>query len=222
MNKIVKYTLIALLAMATASAGTSVSVGYQQKTIDFGKVTDTRGTATTGVDYVNGSFNAGVQVDTLVNGLDFVQLNEIKLKGGYTFVSSLADVTLGTQYSKKNTSLLNNDGRFRPFVAVGKGRIRVFGQYDLECELLNVEGTLVHGVNLNNWIVLMGTAFVGYTDANDVFPRSVKEIKYTNAYYGTGVDVILWDGLSVGCVVLRDNDAKKTSVGLRSSVTLKF
>jgi hypothetical protein len=221
MNKLIKLTLISVLAVASAFAGGTVSVGYQEKGIDFGKVTDTKGSAVTAVDYSIGSFNVGASADTHIAGIDLAELYRVKFLGGYTFFSTLADVKVGTEYMMKNHPGKDSNGHFRPFVAVGKGPVTVTGRYDVESDLSNVEAKFAQTLKFGKNCGLKGALFAGYTDANDALPRTVKEIKYTNAYYGGSLDAS-WKVLSAGFVVLQDGNLDKTTVGLRSAVTLKF
>ena len=221
MNKLIKLTLISVLAVASAFAGGTVSVGYQEKGIDFGKVTDTKGSAVTAVDYSIGSFNVGASADTHLGGIDSVKLYQVKFLGGYTFFSTLADVKVGTEYSMLNNPGKDSNGHFRPFVTVGKGPATLTGRYDVESDLSNVEAKFAQTTKFAGNFGLTGAVFAGYTDANDALPRTVKEIKYTNAYYGGSVDAS-WKVLSAGFVVLQDGNLDKTTVGLRSAVTLKF
>ena len=221
MNKLIKLTLISVLAVASAFAGGTVSVGYQEKGIDFGKVTDTKGSAVTAVDYSIGSFNVGASADTHLGGIDAVKLYQVKFLGGYTFFSTLADVKVGTEYSMLNSPGKDANGHFRPFVTVGKGPVTLTGRYDVESDLSNVEAKFAQTLKFGKNCGLTGAVFAGYTDANDALPRTVKEIKYTNAYYGGSVDAS-WKVLSAGFVVLQDGNLDKTTVGLRSAVTLKF
>ena len=221
MNKLIKLTLISVLAVASAFAGGTVSVGYQEKGIDFGKVTDAKGSAVTAVGYTLGSFDVGASADTHIGGIDSTDLYKVKFLGGYTFFSTLADVKVGTEYSMKNHPGKDSNGHFRPFVAVGKGPITLTGRYDVESDLSNVEAKFAQTLKFGKNCGLTGAVFAGYTDANDALPRTVKEIKYTNAYYGGSVDAS-WKVLSAGFVVLQDGNLDKTTVGLRSAVTLKF
>ena len=221
MNKLIKLTLISVLAVASAFAGGTVSVGYQEKGIDFGKVTDAKGSAVTAVDYSIGSFNVGASADTHLGGIDAVKLYQVKFLGGYTFFSTLADVKVGTEYSMLNSPGKDSNGHFRPFVAVGKGPVTLTGRYDVESDLSNVEAKFAQTLKFGKNCGLTGAVFAGYTDANDALPRTVKEIKYTNAYYGGSLDAS-WKVLSAGFVVLQDGNLDKTTVGLRSAVTLKF
>ena len=221
MNKLIKLTLISVLAVASAFAGGTVSVGYQEKGIDFGKVTDTKGSAVTAVDYSIGSFNVGASADTHLGGIDAVKLYQVKFLGGYTFFSTLADVKVGTEYSMLNNPGKDSNGHFRPFVAVGKGPVTLTGRYDVESDLSNVEAKFAQTLKFGKNCGLTGAVFAGYTDANDALPRTVKEIKYTNAYYGGSLDAS-WKIVSAGFVVLQDGNLDKTTVGLRSAVTLKF
>ena len=221
MNKLIKLTLISVLAVASAFAGGTVSVGYQEKGIDFGKVTDAKGSAVTAVDYSIGSFNVGASADTHLGGIDAVKLYQVKFLGGYTFFSTLADVKVGTEYSMLNSPGKDSNGHFRPFVTVGKGPVALTGRYDVESDLSNVEAKFAQTLKFGKNCGLTGAVFAGYTDANDALPRTVKEIKYTNAYYGGSLDAS-WKVLSAGFVVLQDGNLDKTTVGLRSAVTLKF
>lgn len=220
MNKLIKLTLISVLAVASAFAGGTVSVGYQEKGIDFGKVTDAKGSAVTAVGYTLGSFEVGASADTHIEGIagDFYKVNFL---GGYTFFSTLADVKVGTEYMMKNHPGKDSNGHFRPFVAVGKGPITLTGRYDVESDLSNVEAKFAQTLKFGKNCGLTGAVFAGYTDANDALPRTVQEIKYTNAYYGGSLDAS-WKVLSAGFVVLQDGNLDKTTVGLRSAVTLKF
>jgi hypothetical protein len=220
MNKLIKLTLISVIAVASAFAGGTVSVGYQEKGIDFGKVTDAKGSAVTAVDYSIGSFNVGASADTHIEGVAG-DLYQVKFLGGYTFFSTLADVKVGTEYSMKNHPGKDSNGHFRPFVAVGKGPVTLTGRYDVESDLSNVEAKFAQTLKFGKNCGLTGAVFAGYTDANDALPRTVKEIKYTNAYYGGSLDAS-WKVLSAGFVVLQDGELDKTTVGLRSAVTLKF
>ena len=220
MNKLIKLTLISVLAVASAFAGGTVSVGYQEKGIDFGKVTDAKGSAVTAVGYTLGSFEVGASADTHIEGVAG-DLYKVNFLGGYTFFSTLADVKVGTEYSMKNHPGKDSNGHFRPFVAVGKGPVTVTGRYDVESDLSNVEAKFAQTLKFGRNCGLTGAVFAGYTDANDALPRTVKEIKYTNAYYGGSLDAS-WKVLSAGFVVLQDGNLDKTTVGLRSAVTLKF
>ena len=220
MNKLIKLTLISVLAVASAFAGGTVSVGYQEKGIDFGKVTDAKGSAVTAVGYTLGSFEVGASADTHIEGVAG-DLYKVNFLGGYTFFSTLADVKVGTEYMMKNHPGKDSNGHFRPFVAVGKGPITLTGRYDVESDLSNVEAKFAQTLKFGKNCGLTGAVFAGYTDANDALPRTVKEIKYTNAYYGGSLDAS-WKVLSAGFVVLQDGNLDKTTVGLRSAVTLKF
>jgi hypothetical protein len=221
MNKLIKLTLISVLAVASAFAGGTVSVSYQEKGIDFGKVTDMKGSAVTAVDYSIGSFNVGASADTHLGGIDSVKLYQVNFLGGYTFFSTLADVKIGTEYSMLNNPGKDSNGHFRPFVVLSKGPVTLAGRYDVESDLSNVEAKFAKTTKFAGNFGLTGAVFAGYTDANDVFPRTVKEIKYTNAYYGGTLDAS-WKAFSVGYVVLHDGNLDKTTVGLRSAVTVKF
>jgi hypothetical protein len=222
MNKLIKLTLLAILtASVSAFAAGTLSVGYQEKEIEFGKVTNAKGSAVTAVDYSIGSFNVGASANTHLNGIDSVELYKVKFLGGYTFFSTLADVKVGTEYSMKNSPGKDSNGHFRPFVSVGKGPLSVTGRYDVESDLSNLEAKFSQAVKFGKNYGLTGAVFAGYTDANDVFPRTVKQIKYTNAYYGGSLDAS-WKMVSVGAIALQDGNLGKATVGLRSFVTLKF
>lgn len=220
MNKLIKLTIVSVLTVASAFAGATVTVGYQEKGIDFGKVTDTKGSAVTAVDYSIGSFNVGASADTHVEGIA-TDVYKIKFLGGYTFFSTLADVKVGTEYSLNNHPGKDSNGHFRPFVSVGKGPATVTGRYDVESDLSNVEAKLAKTLKLSNGFGLTPAVFVGYTDANDSLPKSIKEIKYTNAYYGGSLD-LSWKIVSAGFIVLNDGNLDKITVGLRSSVAFRF
>jgi hypothetical protein len=222
MNKLIKLTLLAILtASVSAFAAGTLSVGYQEKEIEFGKVTDAKGSAVTAVDYSIGSFNVGASANTHLNGVDSVELYKVKFLGGYTFFSTLADVKVGTEYSMLNSPGKDSNGHFRPFVSVGKGPLSVTGRYDVESDLSNLEAKFSQAVKFSKNCGLTGAVFAGYTDANDVFQRTVKQIKYTNAYYGGSLDAS-WKMVSVGAIALQDGNLGKATVGLRSFVTLKF
>jgi hypothetical protein len=222
MNKLIKLTLLAILtASASAFAAGTLSVGYQEKEIEFGKVTDAKGSAVTAVDYSIGSFNVGASANTHLNGVDSVELYKVKFLGGYTFFSTLADVKVGTEYSMLNSPGKDSNGHFRPFVAIGKGPLSVTGRYDVESDLSNLEAKFSQAVKFGKNYGLTGAVFAGYTDANDAFPRTRKEIKYTNVYYGGSLDAS-WKMVSVGAIALQDGNLGKATVGLRSFVTLKL
>ena len=221
MNKLIKMTIISSLLTAVAFAGATVSVGYREKGIEFGKVTDSDGAVVASVDTNWESFSFGASAENHVT-LSSAQFSRVVLNGGYKFFSTLADVNVGAQYAMKNhPGKFDTNGHFRPFVSVGKGIASVTAAYDIESQLSNIEGALSAKHELSKNAAIKTAVFAGYTDMKDALPKTIKEIKYSNAYYGGSID-LSYKMFSVGMVALQDNDANKHVLGWRTSVSRSF
>jgi hypothetical protein len=222
MNKLIKLTLLAILtASVSAFAAGTISVGYREKGIDFGKVSDPEGAVVTAVNMSWKSFSFGASAENRVT-LSSAQFSEATFSGGYRFFSTLADVEVGAQYAMKNhPGKFDLNGHFRPFVSVGKGPASVAARYDAESRLINIEGALTGKHALSKNVSLKTAIFGGYTDANDAMPKTLKEIKYTNAYYGGSIDAS-WKMFSVGMIALQDGNLNKHTLGWRTSTSLSF
>lgn len=219
---------IAVLFISTTTAQElpgfqgSVNVGYVSDVVDFGKVTSTD-QYVVGVDVSWQSFSLGVATysDLKVAPFDG-KLNRVDLTGGYTFFSTLADLEVGTSYVHKNGLNRNTfSGNWQPFVSVGKGFYKLTGTYDVQTRMTDVELDLHKAINVAGDLNVVPGVFLGYSDVNDALPKAVREIKYTNAYYGGSVD-LNWKWFNVGGFAVRDGNLKDTEIGWRASATLKF
>ena len=208
MNKLIKLSVISSILTICAFASTTVSLGYREKGIDFGKVSDSEG-----------AFGAAAE-----NHIDMssAQFSQATLSAGYKFFSTLADVNVGVNYVMKNhPGKYDLNSHSRPFVSVGKGPALVTARYDAESRLTNIEGEFASKRALSKNVNLKTAIFVGYTDANDAMPKTLKEIKYTNAYYGGSIDAS-WKMFSVGMIALQDGNLNKHVLGWRASTSLSF
>jgi len=221
---IVSLTLFATTSVAQNLPGfaTKVFAGYNEKGIDFGKVTDSDGEYIVGAEVAWESFKL---TTTTHNSFSFktkdASFDRLDVKTGYTLFSTLADVEVGNTLFILNRPGLYKNIQWQPYVSVGKSFLNVTGTYDVQSRLINFEGTAkgpqfkILGANIVTGL------FAGYTDVNDALPKSVKEIKFNNTYYGGSVDAKLgW--VSVGAVALYDGHAKDTTIGWRTSVVYKF
>jgi hypothetical protein len=222
MNKLIKLMLLAILtASVSAFAAGTVSVGYREKDIEFGKVSDSQGAVVVASDVDWKSFSFGVAAESHMT-MNSTDLYKTSLTAGYKFVSTLADIKFGTQYRIANSpSKQDFAGHYRPFVTVSKGPLAVTARLDLESKLSNIEGSYSNVTNVTKNVDIKTSVFAGYTDANDALPKSVKEIKYTNAYYGASVDAS-WKMLSIGVIALQDGQLDKRNFGWRASVNRSF
>lgn len=218
-----KLTLlfVALVTAVSAQVTSSFTAGYRSKDITFGRVSSEVGAYVGTADISVGSFHLGTNVQNNLKLADS-SLYQIDLIGGYKFFSTLANVEVGTKYVTKGHPVKDDmKNHFRPFVEVSKGIVSVRGMMDLEAKTSNIEGALKKSVPLAYGVSLTPSIYVGYTDVNDAFPHSKKEIKYTNFYYGGSAD-LGWKFISGGLYTVRPGTTKKYSTGYRAGVALKF
>ncbi len=221
MNKLIKLSIISSILTICAFASTTVSVGYREKGIDFGKVSDSEGAivAAANTNWKSFSFVAAAE-----NHIDMssAQFSQATLSAGYKFFSTLADVNVGVNYVMKNhPGKYDLNSHSRPFVSVGKGPALVTARYDAESRLTNIEAEFASKHALGKNVSLKTAIFGGYTDANDALPKTLKEIKYTNAYYGGSIDAS-WKMFSVGMIALQDGNLNKHILGWRTSTSWSF
>lgn len=218
-----------LLSLSTATAAelpgleTKVSAGYSSHGVDFGKIT-AGGTYLAGADITWQSFrlSALTHNDLSFGSNSTFKFNRLDLTGGYKLFSSLADVELGTTlHYLYTTPRFDTDLHWQPFVSISKSRFSVTGAFDLASRTTNIEAD-VKGPSFK---VLGGKvvtgAFAGYSDVNDALPKTLKEIKYTNAYFGGSVDFV-YKWFRVGGFALHDGHKKDTTFGWRTFATYKF
>lgn len=219
-----KNLITAFIALATsisAFAGVSASVGYRSKDVTFGRISSEQGAYVAAADITAGSFRLGTTVQNNLNLKDS-SLYQIDLIGGYKFFSTLANVEFGTKYVTKGHPVKDDkQNHFRPFVEVSKGIFSIRGNMDLESQTSNIEGAVAKKFVLGKGFGLTPAFNLGYTDVNDAFPRSTKEVKYTNFYYGGSAD-LSWKLFTVGLYTVRPNTTKTFSTGYRGGLSLKF
>jgi hypothetical protein len=149
-------------------------------------------------------------------------LYQADLVGGYSFFSTFANIELGTKYvTKFEADPKDRMNHWRPFIAVGNSWMAVTATADLEAQTTNIEGKVSKTVPLFFGIKSTTALSAGYTDVNDALPRTLKEIKYTNAYYGGSFDVT-WKIATAGIYVLRDGIQKEWTAGWRAGTTIRF
>lgn len=222
MKKLINTIIAVSVLTVTAIAQTSVSVsaGWREKGIEFGKVVDETGAYVAGIDATWQSFRFGVSTENH-GSLSDINLYKVNFLVGYKFFSTLADVEIGTGYSMKNhPGKYDLNDHAKPFVTVSKGPFSLSGRMDLESKLSNVEGTFTKGFKVGPFDVSV-PVFIGYTDTNDYFPKSAKEIKFTNLYYG-GKVVGSWKIFHAGVVALYCGENSKTTIGWEAGLSHKF
>ena len=223
MKKIL-FALIALIATAASAAptnGGSVYLGYRENDITFGKLSSPLAAYVADANYRLGSFRVGTVIQNNLSLKDS-GMYQADLIGGYTFFSTLADVEIGTKYvTKFKTEPLDKKNHHRPFVLVTKGWFSVRGTADLESQTTNIEGDFTKTTPLFFGVGLLTSIHAGYTDANDAIPRTVKEIKYTNAYYGGSADLV-YRIFNAGIYTVHTGLTGKYTTGWRVGTTLKF
>jgi hypothetical protein len=211
----------ALSSIAAAQVTTELTAGYRSKDFSFGKVASTVSAYTTTADIRINSFRLGTSVQDQLT-LKSSKLYQLDLIGGYKFFSSLADVEFGTRYVTKGIfAKYDMKNHWRPFVEVSKGIFSVRSQMDLEAKTSNIEGALKRALPLGAGFKFTPSVYVGYTDANDALPHTIKEIKYTNVYYGGSGDVS-WKWATAGLYTIHTKIDKKYTNGYRAGVALKF
>jgi hypothetical protein len=92
---------------------------------------------------------------------------------------------------------------------------------DIESKTTNVEAALRASHKLFGGLTGLPLVYVGYTDVNDAFPKSIGEVKYTNAYFGGSYDV-KWKFLSAGVYVLKTKGEGSWVNGWRAGITQQF
>lgn len=214
----VAITSVSFAALGAAKEGT-LEVGYRSKDFTFGKVSSTAGAyiADAGLKWESFRLDAKLQNNLTLNSSGLYQID---LLGGYTFFSTLADIEVGTKYvTKLEKNPADKTNHWRPFISVGKGWLKLTGTMDLESQTSNIEGRLAP--TFGNIIKVTPGIYAGYTDVNDAFPRSRKEVKYTNAYFGGSVD-LAWKFLYTGVYTLREGTTGKFTTGWRAGATVKL
>lgn len=216
-----KNIILFLAASSALLADTTIGFGYREKDITFGKLSSGQGAYTASVEAKYGSFRGAATVQNNLSLKDS-SLYQTDLLGGYSFTSALVDVELGTKYVMKGKPAKADIGsRWRPFVTLSKGVFSVRGMLDLEAQTSNVEAALSDKRPAFGEIQAITGIYAGYTDANDALPRSLKEIKYTNAYYGGSFD-LNYKFVTAGLFVLKNDFATAWTAGWRVGVTQKF
>lgn len=228
MKKLLVITAIVTMLSTTMFAqqlpgiSARATAGYTSKVVEFGKASN--GAYTAGADLAWQSFSVGVLTynDLAVSPFS-AKLNRVDLTAAYKLFSTLADVNVGAAYVHvNNAGKFDFSGHWRPFVTVSKGFYAVTAAYDTQSRLSNIEGKLFTSVETPLvGVSLVPAVFVGYTDVNDALPKTVKEIKYTNAYFGAGADVT-YKWLSVGGLVLHDGQTNHTTGVWHAYATYKF
>jgi hypothetical protein len=216
-----KFIALFLAASSAILADTTIGFGYREKDITFGKLSSGQGAYTASVEAKYGSFRGAALVQNNLSLKDS-SLYQTDLLAGYSFTSTLVDVELGGKYLMKGKPALTDIGsHWRPFVTLSKGWFSVRGMMDLESQTSNIEASVTDKRPVFGGIKAITGLYVGYTDANDALPRSRKEIKYTNAYYGGSFD-LGWKFLTAGIYVLKNDFATAWTAGWRVGVTQKF
>lgn len=211
---------VSFAAIGSATEGT-LTVGYREKDITFGRLSSRQGayTADAGFKWQSFRLNAVVQNDLSLTDSGLYQAD---IAAGYSFFSTLANIELGTKYvTKFKADPKDFKNHWRPFVSVGKGWVVVTATADLEAQTTNIEAKVAKTIPL--FFQIKGTpgVYAGYTDVNDALPRTLKEVKYTNAYYGGSFD-LSWKIASVGIYALHDGIKKEWNAGWRTAATFKF
>ncbi len=224
MNKLIALFLataaISQAALAPANYGT-LTVGYREKDITFGRVSSRQGAYVANAEFTWESFRAAAVMQNNVSLKDS-GLYQADLVGGYSFFSTLANIEVGTKYvTKFKADPKDRMNHWRPFVAVGNSWLAVTATADLEAQTTNIEGKVSKTLPLFLGIKSTTALSAGYTDVNDALPRSLKEVKYTNAYYGGSFDVT-WKIATAGIYVLRDGIKNEWSAGWRAGTTIRF
>lgn len=218
---IVLFALIATAVAAAPSNGGSIYFGYREKDITFGRLSSGKGAYVSDADYRLGSFRVGASVQNEVSLKDS-GLYQIDLLGSYKFFSTLVDVETGTKYvTKLKANPLDKTNHYRPFITLSKGWFSIRGMLDLEAQTTNIEAAVVKTTPLFLGLGLRTSLHAGYSDVNDALPHSVREVKYTNAYYGGSADLI-YRFLSAGIYTVHTGLTGKYSTGWRTGATFKF
>ena len=224
MNKLIALFLataaISQAALAPANYGT-LTVGYREKDITFGRVSSRQGAYVANAEFTWQSFRAAAVMQNNVSLKDS-GLYQADLVGVYSFFSTFANIELGTKYvTKFEADPKDRMNHWRPFIAVGNSWMAVTATADLEAQTTNIEGKVSKTLPLFLGIKSTTALSAGYTDVNDALPRTLKEIKYTNAYYGGSFDVT-WKIATAGIYVLRDGIQKEWTAGWRAGTTIRF
>jgi hypothetical protein len=211
---------VSFAAIGAANEGT-LTVGYREKDITFGRLSSRQGAYTADAGFKWESFRLNAVMQNNVSLADS-GLYQADLIGGYSFFSTLANVEVGTKYvTKFKADPKDKMNHWRPFVSVGKGWVTITGTADLESQTTNIEAKVAKVTPLFLGIKSVTGVYAGYTDVNDALPRTLKEIKYTNAYYGGSFD-LSWKIATAGIYVLHDGIKKEWNAGWRTAATFKF
>lgn len=224
MNKLIALFLataaISQAALAPANNGT-LTVGYREKDITFGRVSSRQGAYVADAAFKWESFRMNAVMQNNVSLKDS-GLYQADIIGGYSFFSTLANIEVGTKYvTKFKADPKDRMNHWRPFVTVGNSWLAVTATADLEAQTTNIEGKVSKTLPLFLGITGTTALSAGYTDVNDALPRTLKEVKYTNAYYGGSFD-ITWKIATAGIYVLRDGIKNEWSAGWRAGTTIRF
>lgn len=219
-------TLICLLVLsltaASAAVSGSISAGYREKDITFGDISSRQGAYYTNADLLVSSFHLGVNVANNLSLKD-TSMYQTDLVAGYKFFSTLADVEVGGVAVFKGKPVVTDMAQHtRPFVSLNRGPLTLVGKMDLEAKTTNVELQAAQPAHLVGDFDGKLGVYVGYTDVNDARPRSVKELKYTNAYAGGSLDITWKKFVGVGVYAVHSGHTADTTFGWRSYVTKKF
>ena len=216
-----RFIAVLLLSVTSAFANFTVEAGYRQNDITFGALSSDQGAYVLGLEGKFDSFRlaAVVQNNATLNSTSLYQTDFI---AGYTFASTLVDVEVGgNMVIQGKPSLLDFGTHWRPFITFQKSWYYVRGTMDIESKTTNVEAALRVSHKLVGGLTGLPLVYVGYTDVNDAFPKSIREVKYTNAYFGGSYDV-KWKFLSAGVYVLKTKGEGSWVNGWRAGITQQF
>ena len=200
MNKFIRLFIISAALFLGVSAfaqadlpafNGSASVGYTSRLIDSGmRVGDATTIVNVGLGYESFRLDFASYIPTLISR-DRVRAHfgREDLTGSYRFVSSLVDLTLGARYQHfDDVGAGAVQSHLQPFVRLSDRLadfpVYVQARYDLRTKGVNLEGGAGVSFDVGMGVRAMPAVYVGYNDIADSLPRSVREIKADNRYYG--------------------------------------
>ena len=224
LSLIASLTLLTTITSAQNLPGfkSDVSVGYFSKFIEFGEVAY-QDAYVAGVDVSWQSFKVSALA---VNDLDLSpftsKLNRLDVSASYKFFSTLVDLEVGNKWVfNNNVNVKDFDNHTQPFVKLSKGALAVVGKFDVESRISNLEAS----VKVTKLKVLgldfQPSVLAGYTDVQDLLPKSAAKIQWNKTYFGGSLDAS-WKWLSVGSYVVTNKKFSGTLTGWKVAGNYTF
>ena len=221
---IVSLTLLTTITSAQNLPGfkSDVSVGYFSKFIEFGEVAY-KDAYVAGVDVSWQSFKVSVLTVNDLNLSPFTsKLNRLDVGASYKFFSTFVDLEVGNKWQfNNNANVEDHDNHIRPFVKLSKGSLMVVGKFDVQSRISNLEASFKTTKLKVLGLEFQPAVLAGYTDVQDLLPKSATKIQWNKSYFGGSLDAS-WKWFSTGGYLVTNKKFSDTVTGWKVAGNYTF